>query len=308
MVTLTGEALLIHDTHDRPRLDVDAVIKAVATIQAQAEAQSIYKESAEVRIDTQSPVLLVAMSDLHVGNQATDHLKILEHLKLIKDTPNTFVTFNGDLADNLFVFRKGGSEEGLTAEMQGLLVMEFISELDKAGKVISITSGNHDAFVDNFYRTFAGGIKAPLFFNWGETNIKVGSQEYRLGQFHEFTMGNSTMSHLLRELKVLEMRFPEADIVVGGHTHRKAIEEVNITGKRRVLMEAGAYKLKDTFQIGHGNARYGQFDYGGASVLLFPDTKRMIPFYDLETGIEAVTGKLFLKQALMQGASNLLRK
>ena len=308
MVTLNGEASLIHTVHDKPPLDVDAVIKAISTIQAQADGQSIYKERGEVKIATESPVLLVTMSDLHVGNQATNHLEIIKHLKLIKDTPNTFVTFNGDLADNLFVFRKGGAEEGLTAEMQGLLVMEFISELDRAGKVISITTGNHDGFVDNFYRTFGGNVKAPIYYNWGDTRIQVGNQTYNLYQFHELTMGNSTMSHLLREVKALEMRSPDADIVLGGHTHRKAFEEVNVAGKRRIFIEAGTYKINDMFQVGHGNARFGQFDYGGASVLLFPDSKRMIPFYDLETGIEAVTGKLFLKQALVQGASNILRR
>lgn len=308
MLTLNNEATVIHQVQDRKPLDVDAVIKAITTIQAQADGQSIYKERGEVKINTESPVLLVTMSDLHVGNQATDHARILKDLKTIRDTPNTFVTFNGDLADNLFVFRKGGAEEGMTAEMQGLLVMEFMSELDRAGKIVSIATGNHDGFVDNFYRTFSGGVKAPLYYNWGDTRIQVGNQTYNLYQFHEITMGNSTMSHLLREVKALEMRSPDADIVLGGHTHRKAIEEVNVAGKRRILIEAGTYKINDAFQVGHGNARFGQFDYCGASVLLFPDTKRMIPFYDLETGVEAVTGRLFLKQALMKGVGNFLNK
>ena len=307
MVTLTGEASLIHTIHDRPPLDVDAVIKAITVIQKESDNQSPFVESAEVRINTHSPVLLVTMGDMHIGNQATDHAKILEHLKIVRDTPNTFITFMGDEVDNLYVFRKGGAEETMSAEMQGLLVGQMVGELVKAGKVISMVSGNHTMFSDNFYRAFLEK-QVPIFYNWGQVKLSIGSQEYKFAQFHEFTMGNSTMSHLLRELKVLEMRFPDAEIVAGAHTHRKAVEEVNINGKRRVLMETGTYKIKDGFQIGHGNARFGQFDFGGASVLLFPDTKRIIPFYDLEMGIEAVTGKLFLKQALMQGASNVLRK
>lgn len=641
MVTLSGEANIIHTIHDKPPLNVDAVIKAITTIQQETDKQSIYQEKGEVRINTESPVLLVVMSDLHIGNQATNHLELMKDLKRIQCTTNAFLSLNGDIADNLHVFRKGGAEEVLSAEMQGLLILELLSELDKAGKIVSIATGNHDFFVDNFYRSF-GKVNAPMYYNWGDTDITVGKTQYRLAQFHEFTMGNSTMSHLLRELKVLEIRYPDADIVAGAHcfddkteiltpdgwkkyteiekgdmvmtynkkkdqlewndinekfvykdfkelihidsniaslavtdkhglvvgkvtnnkgkerihwhyedakkvmddkarryfkmgsnynqtlielptcwirlmawilaegnillrgekihtirlaqsdlpkkggtlelekilgecgisykktkkyeanttkhgthrnydaytyslhdssgvykklesymgkrkemkssllgmneeqskafidsfiftdgcknssakysyqisakrmphidmlqaiackcgyrstistnnktgmnyitlnsrgmgivykyswskkpykgnvwcvsvdngtlmvrrngktvitqnTHRKAVEEVNINGKRRVLIETGSYKPKDAFQVGHGNARYGQFDYCGASILLFPDTKRMIPFYDLETGIEAVTGKLFLKQALIGVTSNLLK-
>jgi predicted phosphodiesterase len=137
----------------------------------------------------------------------------------------------------------------MTAEMQGLLVMQFMSELDKAGKIISVATGNHDAFVDNFYRTFSR-LEAPLLYNWGDTDITVGSVMYRLAQFHEFTMGNSTMSHLLRELKYLEMRSPNADIVVGGHTHRKAIEMVLINGVYRVLAETGKFVYTVTGNAG----------------------------------------------------------
>ena len=307
MVAQTSEASLIHTPHDRPPLDVDAVIKAITTIQDETNKQSIYTEKGEVKIKSPSPILLVVLGDLHIGNQATDHKKTLEIMKTIRDTPNTFAVFNGDLVDNLFVFRKGGAEEAMTAEMQGMIAMQFMSELDDMGKVISVATGNHDGFVDNFYRTFSR-LKAPLYYNWGDTDISLGGLMYRLAQFHEFTMGNSTMSHTLRELKYLEMRSPNADIVIGNHTHRKVIEMVLINGVYRVLGEGGTMKIKDTFQVGHGNARFGQFDYCGISVLLFPDQKKMIPFYHLEDGIEAVKGKLFIKQALFKGAGKILKK
>lgn len=307
MVAQTSEASLIHTPHDRPPLDVDAVIKAITTIQEETNKQSIYTEKGEVKIKSPSPILLVVLGDLHIGNQATDHKKTLEIMKTIRDTPNTFAVFNGDLVDNLFVFRKGGAEEAMTAEMQGMIAMQFMSELDEMGKVISVATGNHDGFVDNFYRTFSR-LKAPLYYNWGDTDISLGGLMYRLAQFHEFTMGNSTMSHTLRELKYLEMRSPNADIVIGNHTHRKVIEMVLINGVYRVLGEGGTMKIKDTFQVGHGNARFGQFDYCGISVLLFPDQKKMIPFYHLEDGIEAVKGKLFIKQALYKGAGKILKK
>jgi len=307
MVAQTSEASLIHTPHDRPPLDVDAVIKAITTIQSETDKQSIYQEKGEVKIKTRSPILLVSAGDLHIGNQATNHKKIFEIFKTVRDTPNTFLFLNGDLVDNLFVFRKGGAEEGLTAEMQGLLAMQFMSELDDMGKLVSVITGNHDGFVDNFYRTFSR-LKAPLMYNWGDTDISVEGLMYRLAQFHEFTMGNSTMSHTLRELKYLEMRSPNADIVAGGHTHRKVISEVLINGVARIFMETGTMKINDTFQVGHGNARFGQFDYCGNCLLLFPDQKKMIPFYHLEDGIEAVKGKLFIKQALYKGAGKILRK
>ena len=233
MVAQTSEASLIHTPHDRPPLDVDAVIKAITTIQEETNKQSIYTEKGEVKIKSPSPILLVVLGDLHIGNQATDHKKTLEIMKTIRDTPNTFAVFNGDLVDNLFVFRKGGAEEAMTAEMQGMIAMQF---------------------------------------------------------------------------KYLEMRSPNADIVIGNHTHRKVIEMVLINGVYRVLGEGGTMKIKDTFQVGHGNARFGQFDYCGISVLLFPDQKKMIPFYHLEDGIEAVKGKLFIKQALFKGAGKILKK
>lgn len=286
----TGASQLTHELKLDVPLDWQRMLEATAVLQEGAESQNKFKgkEKGEVIITTQKPILLVTMSDLHIGNQATSHLELMKHLKVIKDTAGVFVSFNGDLADNLFVFRKGGAEEGMTAEMQGIIVYQMLKELDESGKVISVASGNHDFFQDNFYQLFARGLKAPLYRNWGGTNLKVGETIYEMFQFHEFTLGNSSISPTQRERRAMEYKAPTADIIVGSHTHVKAVEQGLKAGKMRVFIESGSYKVEDAFQVGHGNARHGSFDLGGACVLLFPDQKRMLPFYNLEDGIEAL--------------------
>jgi hypothetical protein len=147
--------------------------------------------------------------------------------------------------------------------------------------------------------------------NHGEIDLQVGEQNYNFFSFHKLSMGSSTMSPFLRCQRAIEYFDPLADVVVAGHTHRKAVGQYKIgidkQQKLRTMIETGTYKPTERFQRDQGNLRTAQFDFGGAGVILFPDKKEVMPFYDFDMGVEMINGLTGLRSILNASTSNILR-
>ena len=287
----SGLSYLTHtDKKVRKPVDYRKAIADVSELQEMQKGTELWQKKTDAFINTTGHVLVSFFGDMHLGNVGTDHKKTMQYFELVNSTPNVFVGFGGDEVDQAFIFRDGGRADITTEQMQGNICMEAMKELDDKGKVLYFGQGNHNRFVTNFYETFYGGFKAPLLGeNTGICNLTVNEQPYQIAEAHKIGMGNSAMSPFLREQRMIEYWYPNADIAVGHHTHRKSIAQYNIglgdDSKLRTLIEAGTMKINDSFQRQEGNMKMGQFDYTGPGVILNPDHREMIPFYDFEQGI-----------------------
>ena len=296
--------------------NLDKVMQAVTVLQEAAAGQELLHPHAEVKIATTRPVLLSIFSDLHIGDAHSDYPTMLDHLKMVRDQPEAYACFIGDEV-NLMTFKNLARQELLPHELQGLLAFRMLQELDALGKIAFVGTGNHNDFRDGFYREFFDSLRAPLIGpNMGTVNLTVGEQLYRIFEFHKLSMGNSSMSPLLRQRRAQEFLSPDADIYIGAHTHRKALAVEMLGGLRgtasepklRVLVEAGSYKLADGFQWSQGNVRMRGFDYGGTSVMLYPHEHRMVPYYDIAEGIRALRVDQKMREILGKKAGELLGK
>lgn len=301
-----GSSYTIHgDKTRREPLDLDSLIDAMGKIQEIKEAQELFIISADVSIVTEQPVLIVHWADLHLGSEWTDHKAFLEQVKLIKESKNVFVTLNGDDVDNFGVWLPSGADEDiLDMEMQGMLCMRALNELDMAGKILYVGSGNHNMFLYGWHRMFARDLRAALLGeNMGTCHLKVGNVAYEIFQFHKFSLGNSAYSPWLRHTRALEFLTPDADIIIGGHTHRKSIAQItwgiDANKKMRTFVDCGTFKIKDKFPRLQGNARMGAYGICGACTLLHPLEKKVEVFYDIETGVRALQREIALRMILM---------
>jgi len=309
----SGLSVLSHlDKRVRPPVDYQKTIEAARILQEQQRSRELWQPEASVKITTRDPVLVTYFGDLHIGNIEVQYDKLFEMFLRIKEGRNHFAVFAGDDVDNAFIFREGGNADILTYEMQGELAKQSIGELDQAGKVLFSGSGNHNRFVQNWYDNYYRDFQTPLIGpNMGTCHVGVGDQNYDISYFHKITMGNSTMSPFLREQRAVEYWFPNSDIIIGAHTHRKGVAQYNIgldgNKRLRTMIEAGTMKPGEHFQREQGNMRLTQFDTCGVSTILFPDTKRVIPYYNFDEAIDGFNGLTGLRTILTATTSKLLR-
>src|SRR5690606_3842261 len=85
----------------------------------QEEVSALEEEQLEVSItlDEDAPVLVVFLSDLHIGHQYCQMRRLREDLELVRNTPGCCVILGGDLIDNVVASKagRGSAQEQLAA-------------------------------------------------------------------------------------------------------------------------------------------------------------------------------------------------
>jgi UDP-2,3-diacylglucosamine pyrophosphatase LpxH len=307
----SGVSVATHlDKKRRPQVDYKKAIEAAEVLQGMQRDREIPQTSATIKVTTSDPVALFFHGDQHIGNMSVNYRELFRQNEAIMKMRNAFLAITGDICDHAFIFREGGDTDNLSYTMQGEVAMNMLKDMDESGKVLWYTSGNHDMFRDNFYNSYFGGFNFPVIGpNHGTVDLTVGQADYDVFSFHKISMGNSTMSPFLACQRAVEYFDQNADIVVRGHTHRKAVGQykLGIDGhqKLRTMIETGTFKPDEHFQRAQGNARTAMFDYGGAGVILMPDQQEVVPFYEFDKGVELLNGYIGLRNVLTAGAGKI---
>ena len=98
----------------------------------------------DLGVDTES-VNIVAIADCHLGADAFDEDKFLNHRQMILDTPNTYCLIVGDLLE--MGTRQSVSDlwGSLRPAEQRKLAIRYLEPLAEAGKILAYIDGNHEA-------------------------------------------------------------------------------------------------------------------------------------------------------------------
>lgn len=316
-----GVATASHpDKAHQESFNPEKVLEAVRTIQDLTHSQEVIQKEAHVQIATNEPILVLHLADLHLGNVGTDHTRFVELMELIRKTPNVFFSLQGDELDNFGVIRSFGDaadEDMFSTATQARFCLQFVNQLDEMGKLLWVTTGNHNLFNKDWYQLFGREFRAPVIgTNYGIVKLQVGEVEYHVFTGHHINLGNSVMSHDLRHSRVIEFFDANADLVILAHTHRLMVEQlywgVDSEHKLRTFIDGGTLKTNDSFQRAQGNARYGNYHQTGACTTLYPTLyngeKRVEVFMSPEQGIEYLQSKIALRQILEAKAGDLLSK
>ena len=90
-------------------------------------------------------IQIVPCADWHVGSPQSDEILIKEICEYIEKTPNCYTILNGDLVDNNIVSSVGSVfDSTMTPLDQITTAAYYLSKLTAMGKVINMTSGNHE--------------------------------------------------------------------------------------------------------------------------------------------------------------------
>jgi len=298
-----GDTKVVHPEEDTYFTDKKTPIISEERLLSQlVEARRTYREmevgqrEGSVTLRPQYPDIPVYIwlnTDSHVGSVLTDYNAFLRDYHAVLETPNFYTVSNGDEIDNFMVtlgrVATGVYEDPITPQEQALLIHSLYKKMDKSGKLIGMSFGNHNQWLRGagykFENTWLRDIRCPILNCGGVLHITTGSQTYDLAMSHSH-WGNSKLNPTNAAKRMLEHEYPNADICFLGHTHTKEMLHFVRGGKDRLAIIGGTYKVDDEFGAEHGMGRGGVGECG-ITIALYPDRRQMQAFYTVAEARES---------------------
>jgi predicted phosphodiesterase len=248
------------------------------------------------------PITILLMTDTHYGSTRANTRLMNEHIDLIKDTPNFYLVHNGDHTDNfnanLGRLATGMFEDPIPTQNISRAWAAKLKELDDVGKIGVLGFGNHNDFGEgagqDWYETFLGEFKCPIFTSGGLLHILVGGQHYELGMTHEY-WGTSKLNPTNANKRFLDFEYPESDITFLGHTHQSEGLQFEKGGVKRIGVIGGTYKDDDEYARKNGIG--GRSGSPGWAITLWPDQKQMQLWRDIKIAQDFTLDRIFREES-----------
>lgn len=239
------------------------------------------------------PIAIAFPSDWHIGNTGTDHERLIQDVNTIIAHPRVYCTLGGDPVDNFIIEKMIAASRTQIAQVdvQWRIFRNLVKRLTESDSLLFVGSGNHDAWTARVAGLdgLAQSLRDIPVIQTGEggfVSVAVGRERYGVYRKHKptrFTSGYNP-THFLKQM--LRMGTPwDFDIGVSEHIHTPGFEVGEHrpgTGRMRVFITCGSYKIKDPWAEGLGY--YGS-TYGVPCVLLWPDHHEMLPVSSIEQAI-----------------------
>jgi hypothetical protein len=284
-------------------VDVPIIFDQIAAAQKAFQEARISQPEGRVKINTDLPIAIAHLGDLHLGSVYTDAQEIRRKFHEVEATPNVYCVFMGNLVENGIPakYPESMTTQVIPPEQQVVMMRQMIKDLSDKGKVLAaVESACHEGWT---YRVAAQDINAlifgfperqfPVLENGGVLHLNVGGAEYTGALYHNVGPfeSNFNETHAGRQMNRLRQQM-QADWVAVGHKHVAAAEEVwEGTGQERKMVcylrtgtEKGTGVTHDLWSQG----RYGVTgEPSGQMLHLWPGEKQMMTNLDFDTGLLA---------------------
>jgi predicted phosphodiesterase len=237
------------------------------------------------------PIVIWHATDIHYGSIGTDYDLLLKHLNILESTPNTYVIMNGDEVDNFNVMLSKAStgvfKNPLSPQRQSEAFIEKLKQLGQREKIAVMSFGNHNNFMAGsgyeWLETFGRDVRTSIFTSGGLLHLLVGEQHYPIAITHMY-WGFSKLNPTNMGKRFWEHEYPEAEVVLLGHTHQSELLTWERGGKERLISIGGTYKQDDRWARQHGiGGRSGQ---PGHAIVFFPYEHKFIGYKHLEDAVK----------------------
>lgn len=238
------------------------------------------------------PIAILWMSDVHYGSKATDYDMLLEHLDIVRNTPNMYIISGGDEIDN---FSPAKYPDGIISDLakpgdQILAWGDLLKQLTYENKLAAVVWGNHTAFSKQAgidpYEFWHENTECPFFTDGGGTlHIVHGNQIYNAGLRHTY-FGNSKVNPSNAAKKLMQYGYPDLDIACLAHTHWSSGEMFTSMGREKIAVIGGTYKLFDSFRKNWD----GDPHPAGYTIVLHPESFKMLLFRFPEMAQQYISG------------------
>lgn len=274
--------------------DPEEVWKRAETIWGRKAELRERQASQEIRFSN-GPACIVFISDLHLGGSGTNYPRIRRDIEIAREIPNAGVFLVGDLVDN-FVIQKlaeARHESRLAISDEWVMAEHVMSMLGP--KLVACVAGNHDEWARRLggvdvLRSLTARVRKGVIYDTDEAivTIRVGDASWRVRARHKW-LGSSIYNAIHGQGRAARWD-NNADIYVGGHTHRGALYGTLNVGDRLVHgIQLGAYKEIDAYQRREGFAMAAP---DAAMALILTERGRVIPCDSLEEARRVMEGRL----------------
>lgn len=279
--------------HRPPEDFEDYYLDALDRQKARQEILGI-PEHVEIDIDTDKPIILGLIGDVHAGGDSVDYELFHDDLCFLRDHPQAYALTVGDLTDSFF-FTPAVHEHLLNIEEQYYFMQAALKELE--GKLLVGISGNHDEIWASrmgptMYTDFVNKFNAHYMEGVGYISLKVGDQVYRISAAHRHN-GFSIYNHTHSAMRLKRDEAEGGDIYVTAHQHKKG----NITQTQNMFggevleqkfVSLGSYKETSGYVRGKGIPSNTRDQMGGTFLVLFPDRRQIEIYHTREEAADRV--------------------
>ena len=253
------------------------------------ETEEHLQNSVEIQLPDR-PAILNLISDIHVGGPHTDYQRIEDEINAIVSRSDSYVMLLGDEADAYFWAETAINDTVEQIPEQYFWYRELIRYLSDNNRLLALWEGNHTAWTRRVGRSFQAMISevtpAPAFSGVAYVKLNVGNTQYKIAGSHQFP-GGSQFNNTHPEERF--MRFGAgagADIICGGHTHKKQIAQkpFHMYEDETIVVtqvSTGAYKSHDSYGNVRGFNRHTPNSMFGVSLVLNNEQKQVLPYYDI---------------------------
>jgi hypothetical protein len=254
---------------------------------------NIFQKISKININTDKPIAISFISDVHLGNPFCDVARLKKTLDAIHNEENMYIALGGDTIDN-FIIQKLISQTDKTdiAVYKQWMLFKYILE-EYQDSFLYVGLGNHeeftkkmalisaqDIFVDKNKFIYTGSNGTYVF-------VTVGNEEYRISINHKLKYNSVLNRHHAHKRKYDLASIGDLDIITMEHLHEGGLETFWRHGKKRLALSCGTFKLFDEFGESLG---YDHANNIIPTVILYPDSHRMVALEYYEDAIIYLKG------------------
>lgn len=257
--------------------DIDEYAKKVHELQKAMDKLNTKQVKAAFTIDDDKPVAIAHWGDWHEGALGVNYDRLEADTEIIANTDGLYWIGMGDYKDNYLTGGHPGAqyEQIIQPGMQDLLVKRRMERT--VDNCIALVRGCHDDWDKktgdkDFISTMCEVTNAINLWHGGDLYIKFGQCEYHWKARHKYKYESSlNLENAMR--RIMELQGP-CDVAASAHLHNPYFMERHLMGEFRIMLRSGSYKVWDEF----GQKLAGYKGKAGVPVIIiFPDSKRMIP-------------------------------
>ena len=288
-----------------PILTFDDALKLATARRTEHKEHRFYQERATVSLDTEWPITLFTIGDVHFGSIYCDTDRFIRDIKAIRETPNAYIVLMSNLIDNgnPSQFPDSMLANAMTPHDQVKGMNDLLKQLDRENKILAaVKSPCHEGWlwkksgIDINELLFAD-TKFPTLENGGILTVKMQGADYKVGLFHQFGKFGSQFNknHPSQQMNRMVLG-GQADIVVLAHSHYgEALQTYYGYGANRrdvVYIRSGSYKGNVAGVLNDPPDNFIRDQSGmdgepsGQSIMLRADRREMQAFLKPETALD----------------------
>jgi len=255
----------------------------IGQMQGMKHKASWTQTEAAIEIDADEPVCVLALSDMHIGDWATNHTLLEEVTDEILSTPNLYIALLGDLAQTAIKLRSVSevTSNMLPIDLQLAYIDSWLTEI--APRVLFATWDNHSVDREESlvgFSSFAALQSRRFVYHSGigHPNVTVGDQTYRFAVSHRF-LGRSIENPCHAPMRYLRREGHDREIGIMGDYHVPGIVKFTHGGTTKVAINTGSFQTNS----GYAKRWFSLFTHPVMPcITLHPDDHLITPYWSIK--------------------------